>query len=153
MEYILEQIPVENNKSTNYEECLRDEKMTREYDHLSRLTQMYSATMPRNMTNLIKKHLRFPIEIEVTNKEKSRSNINHEFEYLAINSEMNNNKNKKLKELLKNMELQIIIFVARKYTCEVLSKELSNNRFKACSYHSGFEQKKREEVIQRFKNR
>lgn len=130
-----------------------EEKMTNEFEHLCRLTQMYSATMPAKLATLTKEHLRFPVEVLVTKKDKTRSNINHNFEFLQNNSEMKNNKKRLLRIWLKRMEPQIIIFVSTKNTCEALAKILSGDGFKASAYHSGYEQSKREDVISRFKRK
>lgn len=153
LEYILGQIPEPNHKSADYGQCMMEEKLTNEFEHLCTITQMYSATMPQKLVSLTKKHLKFPVEVLVTKKDKTRSNINHYFEFLANNSEMKNNKRRLLKIWLKRMEPQIIIFVSTKTTCEHLAKMVSLDGFKASSYHSGFEQKKREDVISRFKRK
>ena len=153
MEYILNQIPEQNGKSSDYGRCMMEEKLTNEYEHLCRITQMYSATMPAKLVSLTKKHMRFPVEVLVTKKDKTRSDVNHNFEFLANNSEMRNNKKRLLKTWLKRLEPQIIIFVSTKSLCESLSKILSLDGFKANSYHSGFEQSKREDVISKFKKK
>lgn len=149
----MDQIPEQNQKSADYGQCMLEEKLTNEFEHLCRLTQMYSATMPAKLATLTKKHLRFPVEVLVTKKDKTRSNINHNFEFLQNNSEMRNNKKRLLRIWLKRMEPQIIIFVSTKATCESLAKILSSDGFRASSYHSGFEQSKREDVISRFKRK
>jgi ATP-dependent RNA helicase RhlE len=113
-----------------------------------RQTLLFSATFPKKIQEMAQKILKDPEEIKLAiSKPAERiyqvAFIVYETQKLPV-----------LLHLLKAKPLQsIIIFCGTKINVDKLSNKLSKEGFSVNAIHSGLEQKERDELIRRFKNR
>ena len=114
-----------------------------------RQTLLFSATMPPKIRKLAENILRNPESINIAISKPAENII--QAAYMAYE----NQKLPLLKELLKGKtEYQsVIIFTSRKINVNQLVRELRRMGFKADGMLSDLEQKEREEVMLRFRNR
>lgn len=114
-----------------------------------RQTLLFSATMPPKIRNLSKEILNDPNEINIAIA-KPADNI-LQVAYVAYE----NQKTSLIKELLKDKKdyQSILVFTSRKANVNQIVRELKKLKLSADGISSDLEQKDREEVLRKFKNR
>jgi ATP-dependent RNA helicase DeaD len=113
-----------------------------------RQTMMFSATLPNNIINLSRKYLNDPERIAVGSTTQPGVNIKQE---LVQTSE--GDKYKNLMIQLQERTGSIIIFVKTKYGTQRLADKLTRDGHAADAIHGDLQQKKRDRVIQAFRDK
>ncbi|HYG53616.1 MAG TPA: DEAD/DEAH box helicase, partial [Flavobacteriales bacterium] len=109
---------------------------------------LFSATMPNKIRTLARKILHDPLEVNIS---VSKPNENIQQEVFMVNG---NQKIPLVKYLLALHNFRsVIVFCSTKNSVKQLSRELRRTNLKIDEIHSELEQKQREEVLMRFKNR
>ncbi len=112
-----------------------------------RQTFMFSATMPDNITKLSARYLRNPERIAVGSTRTPAANIQQELIHTS-----DEEKYPKLVEQLEARQGSVIIFVKTKYGTEKLAKKLNHSGQKADAIHGDLQQRRRNRVIQSFRD-
>jgi ATP-dependent RNA helicase RhlE len=113
-----------------------------------RQTLLFSATMPGRIRNMAKTVLRNPEQISLA---ISQPAVGIDQQIYRLHDQQ---KTPLLQHLLKDGNyLSTIIFASRKEIVKSLYKELRAIKLHAESFHSDLEQKEREEILLRFKNK
>lgn len=114
----------------------------------TRQTLMFSATLPDNIVRLSAKFLRNPERISVDAVNKAATNIKQETMYV--------NAAEKYDVLLKQLEARtgsIIVFVKTKFGADKLTSKLLKAGHSADAIHGDLHQRRRERVIQAFRDK
>jgi ATP-dependent RNA helicase RhlE len=113
-----------------------------------RQTLLFSATMPGRIRNLAKSVLINPEQINIA---ISQPAVGIDQQIYRLHDQQ---KTPLLQHLLKDGNyVSTIIFASRKEIVKALYKELKGIQIKAEAFHSDLEQKEREEILLKFKNR
>jgi ATP-dependent RNA helicase DDX23/PRP28 len=114
-----------------------------------RITQMFSATMPPSVERLTRKYLVNPVTVTVGGEGGSaKTEIQQRLEFVQTENE----KRKKLYEVISETESPIIIFVNSKRSADQVGNQLDNAGHRTMVLHSGKMQQKREDAIAQFKS-
>jgi ATP-dependent RNA helicase DeaD len=114
----------------------------------ARQTLMFSATMPAEIVKMSAKYLNNPERIAVGSTTNPITKIDQEIIHVGENG--------KYEELLKQMDKRegsIIMFVKTKRSADRMSERLNKQGYKADTIHGDLHQRKRERVIQQFRDR
>lgn len=117
--------------------------------HLSdeRQTLMFSATLPKNIQQLSDKYLTNPLRISVGETNQTAKNITQ------TNIELpSKQKYSTLIEELGNRDGSVVIFVKTKRSADDISSRLNDEGHRANALHGDLRQRKRDRVIQNFRN-
>jgi len=109
---------------------------------------LFSATLPSNITKLSGKYMRDPVRVAVGSTSTPAANIKQE-----VIPTTDADKYGKLVEQLDARKGSIIIFVKTKYGTEKLADKLNKNGHKADAIHGDLQQRRRERVIQNFRDK
>lgn len=142
----LDAIPSTNMKSNDEDEALKQELEAKAGHRLFRITQMFTATMPRSVERIAKKYLRCPSMISIGDSGQGKKDIEQRLEFISEAQ-----KKKRLEELLQEGEPPVIVFVNQKKAVDVFGKALDNSGFKTCTIHGGKSQEQREFAMNAFK--
>ena len=113
-------------------------------------TLFFSATMPREIQNLVSKFLTDPKRIEVAPPSSTAANV--EQFLVPMNTSEAGAKRAKLRELLRGEEIKnAIIFCNRKRDVDVVYRSLQKHGFDAAALHGDMDQGSRSEVLEKFK--
>jgi superfamily II DNA/RNA helicase len=113
-------------------------------------TLFFSATMPREIQNLVSKFLTDPKRIEVAPPSSTAANV--EQFLVPLNTSEAGAKRAKLRELLRGEEIKnAIIFCNRKRDVDVVYRSLQKHGFDAAALHGDMDQGSRSEVLEKFK--
>ncbi len=113
-----------------------------------RQTLMFSATMPHEIRQLAKRIMIDPVQIDLGIAKPAEGII----QGLYLLSE--NQKLPLVKQLLQGKKLKsILVFGSTKIKVKTLEREMRNLGFKVRAIHSDLEQKEREDVLLKFRNR
>ncbi len=113
-----------------------------------RQTLLFSATMPGRIRTLAKSVLKDPEQINIA---LSQPAVGIDQQIYRLHDQQ---KTPLLQHLLKDGNFtSTLIFASRKEIVKALNKELKAVHIKAEAFHSDLEQKEREEILLRFKNR
>ena len=109
---------------------------------------LFAATMPQNIRKLAKNVLNNPIEINIAISKPVEKIM--QVAYVIYEAQ----KGPLLIHLLKGRNLQsVLVFCSTKSNTKTLAKELKRSGLAVEEIHSDLDQKKREEVLRKFKNR
>ncbi|RKP09279.1 P-loop containing nucleoside triphosphate hydrolase protein [Thamnocephalis sphaerospora] len=146
--YILDQLPVDNKKPDDDEE----EKLVDLGGRIRRYRQtvMFSATMPPAVERMTRKYLRRPATVTIGTAGKAVDTVEQRVE--LINGE--EKKKNRLLEILRSHEFEppVIIFVNQKRGVDVLARALSKLGFNATTLHGGKTQEQREASLAQLKS-
>jgi superfamily II DNA/RNA helicase len=113
-------------------------------------TLFFSATMPREIQNLVSKFLTDPKRIEVAPPSSTASTV--EQFLVPLHTGEAGAKRAKLRELLRGEEIKnAIIFCNRKRDVDVVYRSLKKHGFNAAALHGDMDQSSRMEVLDTFK--
>jgi ATP-dependent RNA helicase DeaD len=116
---------------------------------LERQTFMFSATLPKNITELSRKYLNNPERIQIGEINKPASKIKQQ----TIETRSVDKFSTLVQELQrKNQGSSAIIFVKTKRNAQELSDQLCKNDFNSEAMHGDLSQNQRERVIKDFRN-
>jgi superfamily II DNA/RNA helicase len=113
-----------------------------------RQTLLFSATMPDNIMSLAKKYLNNPERISMGNTNIVAPKIKTEIVRIA-----HEKKHDEMVRQLQTREGTVIIFVKTKYGTEKMAKRLREDGFTADALHGDLRQRKRDQVMQAFRNK
>lgn len=113
-----------------------------------RQTLMYSATMPTNIAKLSQKYLKNPERVSIGSAQTPTASIKQEFVHTP-----SNDKFPRLLEQLEQREGSVIVFVKTKRGAEELADMLKQQNHSADAIHGDLHQRKRERVINSFRNK
>ncbi|MFB3885385.1 MAG: DEAD/DEAH box helicase [Thermodesulfobacteriota bacterium] len=110
-------------------------------------TLFFAATMPEEISRLIKTYLKDPVRIELNKEQIAPESLAHHFQYTGRRDRF-----KALVEYLDRERIsQAIIFCNSRHHSEKLIRELEG-RFKSIGYiHGGLEQSQRRSIFERFR--
>ncbi|MEO0620339.1 MAG: DEAD/DEAH box helicase [Pseudomonadota bacterium] len=116
-----------------------------------RQTLFFSATMPDEITRLVKTFLRDPERVEVARQSLTAATITQRFMFVSSEAR---EKRAQLRKLIRSQdELNNgIIFCNRKRDVAILHKSLTTHGFNAGSLHGDMDQRARMETLDAFRN-
>jgi superfamily II DNA/RNA helicase len=114
----------------------------------SKLSFLFSATMPHRIRELSRKILKNPVEVNISVSKPAAGIL--QVAYLTYD----NQKQAVLSQLIKGRDLpSILIFASTKSKVKSIARELQTAGFQVSDIHSDLEQSEREKVLLRFRNR
>ncbi|MDN3493030.1 DEAD/DEAH box helicase [Winogradskyella bathintestinalis] len=111
-------------------------------------TWLFSATMPKEVSNIAKKFMFDPIEITVGNKNESTSNVSHE--YYLVNARDRYQALKRLADA--NPDIFSVIFCRTKRDTQKVAEKLVEDGYSAGALHGDLSQNQRDLVMKSFRN-
>lgn len=112
-----------------------------------RQTMLFSATMPKHMTEVSKAYLTDPVRVEVSAPGKTADKISQTVEFLDKSA-----KQARLREVLDaHSEELTLVFGRTKYGAEKLCKKLVSEGYAAVSVHGNKTQGQRERALKAFR--
>mgnify|MGYP000617856356 CR=1 FL=1 len=112
-----------------------------------RQTMMFSATMPSDIVRLSSKYMNKPVRITVGSTVAPAAKIRQEVIHTSEGE-----KHGKLLEQLASRSGSVIVFVKTKYGTEKLADKLCKAEYSADAIHGDLQQRKRDRVIQNFRD-
>ena len=110
-------------------------------------TWLFSATMPKEVSNIAKKFMNSPIEITVGNKNESTNNVSHE--YYLVNSRDRYSALKRLADA--NPDIFSVIFCRTKRDTQKVAEQLIEDGYSAGALHGDLSQNQRDLVMNSFR--
>ncbi len=108
---------------------------------------LFSATMPKEIHKIAKKHMMDPLEVAMSTVNSTNKNINHQF--LVTN---NRNKMENLRRVLDyNPDMYAVIFTRTKRDAKEVAEKLLKVGYSTNALHGDLEQKQRDVVMNRFR--
>lgn len=112
-------------------------------------TWLFSATMPREVSNIAKKFMTDPVEITVGTKNQSTNNVSHE--YYLVNAR---DRYQALKRLADGYpDIFSVIFCRTKRDTQKVAEQLIEDGYNAAALHGDLSQNQRDLVMKSFRNR
>ncbi|HHB79083.1 MAG TPA: DEAD/DEAH box helicase [Saprospiraceae bacterium] len=110
-------------------------------------TWLFSATMAKEIRNIIKNYMSDPVEVKVNTKNQVNLDIEHQYVLLR-----NKDKMETIKRILDvNPDMRGIIFCRTRRETQSLAEELMAAGYKADALHGDLSQAQRDRVMGRFK--
>ncbi|KAJ7582885.1 P-loop containing nucleoside triphosphate hydrolase protein [Mycena floridula] len=112
----------------------------------TRVTTLFSATMPAAVERLARKYLKKPAVITIGEAGRAVDTVEQKVEFVAGDDK----KKQKLLEILNSgmYNAPIIVFVNQKKTADMVCKDLQRANWSATTLHSGKNQEQREAALQ-----
>ncbi len=115
----------------------------------SRNTWLFSATMPNSVRNLARNYMVKPVEISAG--EKNSGNVNIEHRYCIVQEK---DKYAALKRLLDyNPAIYALIFCRTRMDTQEVADNLMKDGYTSGALHGDMDQKQREKIMDKFRNR
>jgi ATP-dependent RNA helicase DeaD len=111
-------------------------------------TWLFSATMPKEVSNIAKKFMNSPIEITVGNKNESTNQVSHE--YYLVNARDRYQALKRLADA--NPDIFSVIFCRTKRDTQKVAENLIEDGYSAGALHGDLSQNQRDLVMKSFRN-
>ncbi|MCX7550238.1 DEAD/DEAH box helicase [Xanthomarina sp. F2636L] len=112
-------------------------------------TWLFSATMPKEVSNIAKKFMKSPIEITVGNKNESTNQVSHE--YYLVNARDRYQGLKRLADA--NPDIFSVIFCRTKRDTQKVAENLIEDGYSAGALHGDLSQNQRDLVMKSFRNK
>ena len=110
-------------------------------------TWLFSATMPKEIRNIVKSYMTDPAEIKVSTGQQVNENIEHQFAVLKTSN--------KFEGLMRILDVEQnfrgVIFCRTKIKTQQLADDLKKNNYSAEALHGDMSQAQRDRVMKRFK--
>ena len=111
-------------------------------------TWLFSATMPKEIRNIVKSYMSKPVEVKVSTGNQLNENIEHQ--YAVVKS---SDKFEGLKRVLDvEEEFRGIIFCRTRIKTQQLADDLNKSGYQSEALHGDLSQAQRDRVMKRFKN-
>lgn len=110
-------------------------------------TWLFSATMPREVSNIAKKFMHSPVEITVGNKNESTSQVSHE--YYLVNARDRYQALKRLADA--HPDIFSVIFCRTKRDTQKVAEQLIEDGYSAGALHGDLSQNQRDLVMNSFR--
>ncbi len=119
------------------------------YTPEDKLTWLFSATMPKAITKIVKKYMTDPVEIKIDPSNEVNTNIDHQFAMVR-----SRDKKDALKRFLDvNADMRGVVFCRTKRDTQDLAEALLKSNYKADALHGDLSQAQRDRVMKRFKSK
>ncbi|OUS02751.1 ATP-dependent RNA helicase [Flavobacteriales bacterium 33_180_T64] len=112
-------------------------------------TWLFSATMPKEVSNIARKFMDNPIEITVGNRNESTSQVSHE--YYLVNARDRYQALKRLADA--NPDIFSVIFCRTKRDTQKVAENLIEDGYSAGALHGDLSQNQRDLVMKSFRNK
>ncbi|KAH9484223.1 Pre-mRNA-splicing ATP-dependent RNA helicase PRP28 [Psilocybe cubensis] len=144
--FILDALPSETMQGEDQGEQMDVDGETLVKKGRTRVTTLFSATMPAAVERLARKYLKKPAVITIGEAGRAVDTVEQRVEF--VNGE--EKKKQKLLEILNSglYASPIIVFVNQKKTADMVAKDLSRAGWSAATLHSGKNQEQREASLQ-----
>ncbi|KAF9264801.1 P-loop containing nucleoside triphosphate hydrolase protein [Marasmius fiardii PR-910] len=144
--FILDALPNETMEGEDKGEQMDVDGETMVKKGRTRVTTLFSATMPPAVERLARKYLKKPAVITIGEAGRAVDTVEQRVEF--VNGE--EKKKQRLLEVLNTGQFQppIIVFVNQKKTADMVAKDLQRANWKATTLHSGKNQEQREAALQ-----
>ncbi|KAL0071508.1 mRNA splicing protein prp28 [Marasmius tenuissimus] len=144
--FILDALPSETMEGEDKGEQMDVDGETMVKKGRTRVTTLFSATMPPAVERLARKYLRKPAVITIGEAGRAVDTVEQRVEF--VNGE--EKKKQKLLEVLNTGTYSppIIVFVNQKKTADMVAKDLQRAGWSAATLHSGKNQEQREAALQ-----
>lgn len=113
-----------------------------------RQTLLFSATLPQKIVSLAKRYTDDAVRIAVGSTRAPAANVQQELVHTSDNEKFT-----QLMAQLEAREGSVIIFVKTKYSTERLAKRLCNQDYESDAIHGDLKQRRRDRVIQKFRDK
>ncbi|GFZ76982.1 DEAD/DEAH box helicase [Aquaticitalea lipolytica] len=110
-------------------------------------TWLFSATMPKEVSNIAKRFMKSPMEITVGNKNESTNQVSHE--YYLVNSRDRYDALKRLADA--NPDIFSVIFCRTKRDTQKVAEQLIEDGYSAGALHGDLSQNQRDLVMNSFR--
>ena len=114
-----------------------------------RMTMMFTATMPPQISRIVDKYMIKPVTVIVGDQKNAVSSVVQDAIQVPVEDEQ---KVEILKKVLRRFPSPIVVFVNYTKMCEYLSKHLTRMGYKPAIIHGGRNQSQREAAIAQMKN-
>ncbi|KAH9005212.1 P-loop containing nucleoside triphosphate hydrolase protein [Lactarius hatsudake] len=144
--FILDKLPSETMEGEDQSEQMDVDGETLVKKGRTRVTTLFSATMPPPVERLARKYLKRPAVITIGEAGRAVDTVEQRVEFVIGDEK----KKQRLLEILNSGEYQapIIVFVNQKKTADMVAKDLSRAGWSAATLHSGKNQEQREASLQ-----
>ena len=112
-------------------------------------TWLFSATMPKEVSNIAKKFMHTPVEITVGSKNIGAENVSHE--YYMVNARDRYSALKRLADA--NPGIFSLVFCRTKRDTQKVAENLIEDGYSAAALHGDLSQSQRDSVMKSFRNR
>ncbi|KAJ6596806.1 P-loop containing nucleoside triphosphate hydrolase protein [Mycena vulgaris] len=148
--FILDALPVETMQGEDAGEQMDVDGETMIKRGRTRVTTLFSATMPAAVERLARKYLRKPAVITIGEAGRAVDTVEQRVEFVSGDEK----KKQKLLEILNSgaYAAPIIVFVNQKKTADMVAKDLARANWSAATLHSGKNQEQREASLQSLRN-
>ncbi|KIM55099.1 hypothetical protein SCLCIDRAFT_1221393 [Scleroderma citrinum Foug A] len=110
----------------------------------SRVTTLFSATMPPAVERLARKYLKRPATITIGEAGRAVDTVEQNVEFVTGDEK----KRQRMSEILEKYPPPVIVFVNQKKTADMVAKDLSRAGWSTSTLHSGKTQEQREASLQ-----
>ncbi|KAF9532258.1 P-loop containing nucleoside triphosphate hydrolase protein [Crepidotus variabilis] len=144
--FILESLPSETLHGEDQGNYMDVDGETMVKKGRTRVTTLFSATMPSQVERLARKYLRRPATITIGEAGRAVDTVEQRVEFVNGDAK----KIQRIKELLDHGKFSppIIIFVNQKKTADMVAKDIQKLGWRASTLHSGKSQEQREASLQ-----
>ncbi|ETW85781.1 hypothetical protein HETIRDRAFT_457491 [Heterobasidion irregulare TC 32-1] len=144
--FILDKLPSETMEGEEQGEAMEVDGETMVKKGRTRVTTLFSATMPAAVERLARKYLKRPAIINIGEAGRAVDTVEQRVEFVIGDEK----KKQRLLEILNSGGFQspIIVFVNQKKTADMVAKDLSRAGWSASTLHSGKNQEQREASLQ-----
>lgn len=112
-------------------------------------TWLFSATMPKEVSNIAKKFMHTPVEITVGTKNTGSKNVSHE--YYTVNARDRYQALRRLADA--NPDIFSVVFCRTKRDTQKVAESLIEDGYNAAALHGDLSQNQRDLVMKSFRNR
>ncbi|KAI0318643.1 P-loop containing nucleoside triphosphate hydrolase protein [Amylostereum chailletii] len=147
--FILDKLPSETMEGEDQSEHMDVDGETMVKKGRTRVTTLFSATMPAAVERLARKYLKRPAIITIGEAGRAVDTVEQRVEFVLGEEK----KKQRLLEILNSGQFQspIIVFVNQKKTADQVAKDLSRAGWNASTLHSGKNQEQREAALQQLR--
>ncbi|KAF8212328.1 P-loop containing nucleoside triphosphate hydrolase protein [Mycena galopus ATCC 62051] len=144
--FILDALPAETMQGEDQGEQMDVDGETMIKRGRTRVTTLFSATMPPAVERLARKYLRKPAVITIGEAGRAVDTVEQRVEFVSGDEK----KKQKLLEILNSGQYAspIIVFVNQKKTADMVAKDLARANWSTTTLHSGKNQEQREAALQ-----
>ncbi|XP_006458200.1 hypothetical protein AGABI2DRAFT_216556, partial [Agaricus bisporus var. bisporus H97] len=148
--FILDALPAETMQGEDPGEQMDVDGETLVKKGRTRVTTLFSATMPAAVERLARKYLKKPAVITIGEAGRAVDTVEQRVEFVGGDEK----KKMRILEILNSNQYSppIIVFVNQKKTADMVAKDLSRGGWNAATLHSGKNQEQREASLQSLRN-
>ncbi|KAF7363361.1 hypothetical protein MSAN_00991800 [Mycena sanguinolenta] len=148
--FILDALPAETMQGEDQGEQMDVDGETMVKRGRTRVTTLFSATMPPAVERLARKYLKKPAVITIGEAGRAVDTVEQKVEFVNGDEK----KKQRLLEILNSGQYAspIIVFVNQKKTADMVAKDLSRANWSTTTLHSGKNQEQREAALQSLRN-